>query len=241
MALMKPSTAPVGATNVQQEPLDIPTRQEQEYDSRQLRAAEPQNTSLPATATTSSGMGMSINQFISEAAEAGFAGLHIDWTSFPTIKLDTDGMFKTSDDQIVGKEFIFRSLGSREQYVYRGTKFVNNKPDTLVAFSYDKIVAGDGRTLEEVFNAWVSEGRTVEPVKTYLELMAETSDGMITTLQIPPTSRGRFTGAVAVAAMKRRTTPADVLANSNFRAYVGNKIQSDSSSSFFPWMFEYVG
>lgn len=176
-------------------------------------------------------------------ADAGFSGLQIDWTSFPTIVLD-GGEFGTSDGHPLNPpnaEFHVRLQQSRKRYVYRTN--VENDDDAELAYSYDPSeISNPESEVAKKMAAWTDEGLTWS-VKEYIEVVAIVEDeglptlnGQMVLLQIPPTSTGRFSGYLTANAMAKGLQPSQYLT----RVFRGEKVVK-AKKPFFPWAFGYAG
>ena len=173
---------------------------------------------------------------VQDLAEAGFEGLEIDWTSFPTISLKTEGVFVDIEGQDYGTSFDCRIMGSKKRYVYRAVPVQDNKRD--VAFSYDKETTHNGKAVAEVMAEWKALGKHIEE-KEYLEVMlemvapGESYDGEYRLVSISPTSKGRFSKHAMVAHARGNGDPSAVVT----RISVGPKV-TKVQNPFYPFHFE---
>ncbi len=198
------------------------------------KTAVANTTSAPPTVVSVQG------DVATKMAAAGFSGLHIDWTSFPTIVLD-QGVFGTSDGNSLDiSSFTARLLQSRKRYVYRTN--VANDDDTELAYTYDPSeMDNPDSELSQKIAKWGEDGIEFS-VKEYIEAVATVEDdecplnGQMVLLQIPPTSTGRFSGYVTANTMTKGKLPSEYLT----RFFKGEKV-TKAKKPFHPWAFEYAG
>lgn len=171
-------------------------------------------------------------------AQNGFEGLAIDWTSFSSISLKTEGRFEDVDGRNYGTEFNCRLRGSKSRWVYRANPVNDNKRD--VAFTYDKVTTQSGVPLQDIFVEWRALGKQIDE-KEYLEVLVEMEapgtsyDGEYRILSVSPTSKGRFSGHAAKAAAKGGGDPGALVT----KVLVGPKVMK-AQNPFWPWHFELV-
>ena len=197
-------------------------------------AAGPE-TSPPAVISAPQGA------VVSQLAAEGFEGLHIDWTSFPTVVLDGNE-FGTADGNSLGvKEITVRLMQTRKRFVLRTE--AASEDDVELAYTYNLAELDDpGSELAQKVKKWQEEGGMSFKVKEYLEVVAmvedsgSTLDQQMVLLQIPPTSTGRFSGYTASNLMVKKQKPGEYLTT----CYVGDKI-TKAVKPFYPWAFKYVG
>ena len=178
-------------------------------------------------------------QVLDQLAEAGFGGLHIDWTSFPTVVLN-QGEFETADGNPLGADSItVRMMQTRNRYVLRTN--VANDDDAELAYTYDlaELTNPESDVAQKVIS-WQKEGLDYK-VKEYIEVVAVVEDAdssldqQMVLLQIPPTSTGRLSGYIASNRMVKKLSAEQYLT----RCYKGEKV-SKAAKPFYPWAFEFI-
>lgn len=174
-------------------------------------------------------------------AESGFSGLHIDWTSFPTVVLD-NGDFCTSDGQTLDtpRSLNVRLMQSRMRYVLRTN--ADDDDDAELAYTYNLAELDDAESdLAQRVTKWKEEDGLDFSVKEYIEALAivveeesSLAEQMVL-LQIPPTSTGRFSGFTTSNLLIKQLEPTGYIT----RCYAGNKV-TKAKKPFVPWAFEFV-
>lgn len=187
-------------------------------------------------------------QAAAQLADDGFEGLRIDGLSFERIKL-SNGVFclSQSGDEI-GKEFQVVLQGSKAVHIIRRS---DAQDEEQVYYSYDAngATTTDGQSADHILEEWIDAGYEPDaktglwPTTTYIEVMAvviemagfEHLEGAIVLLQIPPASRAKFSGYLAVQKATKKLAPSQYVT----RLKVGKTIQKDKNS-YNPWVAEYV-
>ena len=176
-----------------------------------------------------------------ELEAAGFGGLNLGFGAFPTVTLQNDGLFTTSEGRDLGKGFYCTILGSQGKFIYKNG--VQGKEEDFV-YSYDEIHTTDGTQLiEDVLAAWKAKGWTAEKrpyTDVRVQFIAETEDDpdddMYMMLSIPRTSIPKYSGYVAIL-MGSGKHPSSVTTH----VTVGDKV-TRVAYPFSPWGFrEYKG
>lgn len=242
MALKRSNEAERTETEATAEVEETGAEARQEDSAGVLDDAQPEERLEEAVATRDSGSQIAAprRDAVGILAAAGFEGLHIDWTSFPTIVLNGT-QFETSDGNPLGvDEFHARLQQSRKRYVYRTSVAVDD--DAELAYTYDpsELDNSDSELAKKV-EQWKSDGLDFA-VKEYIEAVAVIEDedcnlnGQMVLLQIPPTSTGRFSGFLTANAMSKGKAPQEYLT----RFHRGEKVMK-AKKPFTPWAFSYAG
>lgn len=237
MALSKKNDAETMVEETQETAAEVVTSDALEEPTQELE----QNVNVPATATphappatTGGGNPAVVNQL----AASGFAGLEIDWTSFPTVVLD-QGEFGTSDGNSLNtKEITVRLMQSRKRFVLRTN--AQDDDDAELAYTYDLSELNDPESeLSLKVTKWREEDGLDYTTKEYIEAVAVVEDSdspldqQMVLLQIPPTSVGRFSGFTTQNLLIKREEPSQYLT----RCYAGDKV-TKAKKPFTPWAFE---
>lgn len=177
---------------------------------------------------------------IQEAADEGFEGLQLDFTSFDIVTLNQGEFLLGEKDDALGDHFDVVIMQSRKKYA-----FVSGHPEDQreVKYSYDADAATEDREVMDAIAEWKEDGVSYV-VKEYLEAAAEIVDdgadgennGDWVILQIPPTSKGKFSGYYAKNKAKGRGSMKDYVT----RISKGKKV-TKATNPFTPWAFDYVG
>jgi hypothetical protein len=191
---------------------------------------------------------------IGQAANQGFGGVALGFGSFPLVKLPSEGIFQSSDDEDLGKHIRARLQESRNAYLYKQED--NN--DSPIAYSYDGVnltaYSGDEeyKTVEELRAAWEEEGAEME-VKTYVEVIAIVEvghesfieggevpealsdiEGEPVIFSIAPNSVKAFGGKIATLSWSDTPIQGALM---DFK--VGAK-RKQGGNSYYPWKFKLV-
>lgn len=200
-------------------------------------AASKAVASKPQTSVVSQTQASSV--FLNKLRENGFEGLDIDWTSFPIIVLN-QGEFETSDGNELGNDsFIVRVQRSRKRFVFVTDVDKDHEDDKELAYTYDTAELDDPNSeLAQKVAEWKEEGIGYF-VKEYLEAFALVDDpncrlnGKMVLLQIPPTSKGRFSGFLFEIGMTQGLLPHEI----RMRCTKGEKVKK-AKTPFYPWQFD---
>ena len=204
-------------------------------------AVQTENTGV---ATNAERHASAAEQFTKSMAEQGYEGLAITGMSFDRLKLH-EAKFQLGSEEIsLGEQLDLVVLSTRPIYVVRQ----HSGEGAEMFYSYDKFGAtlSDGTSAQDTLDKWKDEGYGTpdEPldIKEYIEAMSqlknredEYQDHMVS-LSIPPASKARLSGAMAVGLRKFRCDPADLV----IRCSVGKKVGT-GDKAFRPWNFAAIG
>lgn len=179
---------------------------------------------------------------MADMASQGFGGLELDYTSFVGISLDGETFQTSEEDDIDGREgFVVQIQHSRTKYALRSND--GRQEDVEVIYTYEKDEhLTPGSNAFNKLAEWHKEGRDLGEIKEYTEIWALMIDdgslggelvGQLVSLSIPPTSRGRLTGMIAMEQMKNKRGPADY----HIRCTAGKKVKK-ARFPFIPWSFK---
>jgi hypothetical protein len=197
-----------------------------------------------AVVTNTERQASAAKQFTEDMASQGFEGLNITGMSFDRIKLD-EGKFLLGSEEIpLGEEIEVNILSTRNIYIVR--QFAGEGAELF--YSYDKHgkTLSDGTSAQEILDEWLGDGYGTpdEPldIKEYIEAMAQLKnredeyDEHMVSLSIPPASKDRLAGAIAVGVRKNACAPGELI----IKAKVGAKV-GKGEKAFRPWTFTCVG
>lgn len=166
-------------------------------------------------------------------AKLGLSGLHIDFTSFPTIALKNE-VFNTQDHPKFGEEVDFIFLRRKETTLYKGQENRDAEPELV--YSDDGIKSNtDGTAVAEHIKSWEERGwawETTEYIMLMVKVVSGPHAGKLCMMQIPPMSRGRFDGYLVELAMEG-LNPHKVITKARVGAQIGSGIRA-----FNPWLFD---
>lgn len=183
-------------------------------------------------------------QFTQDMAAQGYEGLAITGMSFDRLKLHEAKFQLGSEETSLGEQIDVVVLSTRPIYVVR--QYVGEGAEMF--YSYDKFgkTLSDGTSAQDTLDKWLDEGYGTEDapldIKEYIEAMSqlvnrddEYQDHMVS-LSIPPASKARLAGAMAVGLRKFQCAPADLV----IRCSVGKKVGT-GDKAFRPWNFTALG
>lgn len=183
-------------------------------------------------------------QFTKSMAEQGYEGLAITGMSFDRLKLHEAKFQLGSEEVSLGEVLDLVVLSTRNIYVVR--QFAGEGAEMF--YSYDKFgkTLSDGTSAQDTLDKWKDDGYGTETdpldIKEYIEAMSqlknrddEYMDHMVS-LSIPPASKARLAGAMAVGLRKFKCDPADLV----IRCSVGKKVGT-GDKAFRPWNFTAIG
>lgn len=183
-------------------------------------------------------------QFTKSMAEQGYEGLTITGMSFDRLKLHEAKFQLGSEEVSLGEVLDLVVLSTRNIYVVR--QFAGEGAEMF--YSYDKFgkTLSDGTSAQDTLDKWKDDGYGTETdpldIKEYIEAMSqlknrddEYMDHMVS-LSIPPASKARLAGAMAVGLRKFKCDPADLV----IRCSVGKKVGT-GDKAFRPWNFTAIG
>ena len=219
-------------------------------------AEEPKEQPAQATtstaitqATTSTGVapssrvqGAFLAQIMEDLREEGFEGTELDYSSFLNITLNKQ--IETSEGQeLPNTGFLVRLASSRTKYCFRNNNPVEDEVE--VAYSYDREAHKDPESqVAKKIAEWKEQGLDLGDVKEYVEVLAVMLDdkvegdaagelnGKLITVQVAPTSKGRWSGYVAQLKMAGVKNVSDV----KTLVRRGKKVES-GKFPFYPWDF----
>ncbi len=247
MALKRTNAAEVIDQPAQEEEVTTPVtdtaEQDDGSDAIDPTPAQPSTASTavaPAQSTAVSTHSVSGN-FLAKLREEGFEGLDIDWTSFPIVVLN-QGEFETGDGNPLGvTSFTVRVQKSRKRYVFVTDVDKDHEDDKELAYTYDTAELNNPSSdLAKKVKEWEDAG-VGHYVKEYLEAFVLVDDpncrlnGRMVLLQIPPTSKGRFSGFLFEIGMTQNLMPHQIL----MRCSKGDKVKK-AKNPFTPWQFDQV-
>lgn len=201
-------------------------------------------TESTAVATNAERHATAAEQFTQDMAAQGYEGLAITGMSFDRLKLH-EAKFQLGSEEIsLGEVIDLVVLSTRNIYVVR--QFAGEGAEMF--YSYDKHgrTLSDGTSAQDTLDKWKDDGYGTpdEPldIKEYIEAMSqlknrddEYNDHMVS-LSIPPASKARLAGAMAVGIRKHQCAPGDLV----IRCSVGKKVGT-GDKAFRPWNFTAIG
>lgn len=183
-------------------------------------------------------------QFTKSMADQGYEGLAITGMSFDRLKLHEAKFQLGSEEVSLGEVLDLVVLSTRNIYVVR--QFAGEGAEMF--YSYDKFgkTLSDGTSAQDTLDKWKDDGYGTDTdpldIKEYIEAMSqlknredEYMDHMVS-LSIPPASKARLAGAMAVGLRKFKCDPADLV----IRCSVGKKVGT-GEKAFRPWNFTAIG
>ena len=217
--------------------------EEPEAETEPVAEATGTGVAAPAGAdATMPTVAVQQNKALGTLAESGFAGLDIDWTSFPTVVLD-NGEFCTADGtSLETKQILVRLVTSKKRFVLR-TKVAdpeNDEPELAYTYNLAELQDPESELAQKVLK-WKTEDDLDYDIKEYIEAIAVVEDEdsslneQMVLLQIPPTARGKFSGYVASNQLVKKELPGQYIT----RCYAGAKV-TKTKKPFVPWAFEYI-
>jgi hypothetical protein len=211
--------------------------------------AQPSTSTAITQATTSTGVapssrvqGAFLAQIMEDLREEGFEGTELDYSSFLNITLNKQ--IETSEGQeLPNTGFLVRLASSRTKYCFRNNNPVEDEVE--VAYSYDRDAHKDPESqVAKKIAEWKEQGLDLGDVKEYVEVLAVMLDdkvegdaagelnGKLITVQVAPTSKGRWAGYVAQLKMAGVKNVSDV----KTLVRRGKKVES-GKFPFYPWDF----
>lgn len=215
-----------------------------EVKPEEVKQAVAVKTESTAVATNAERQASASEQFTNDMAAQGYEGMTITGMSFDRLKLH-EGRFQLGSEEIsLGEELQLVVLSTRNIYVVR--QFAGEGAEMF--YSYDKQgqTLSDGTSAKDTLDKWKDDGYGTETdpldIKEYIEAMSqlknrndEYNDHMVS-LSIPPTSKARLAGAMAVGIRKFQCPPGDLV----LKCSVGKKIGT-GDKAFRPWNFAAIG
>ena len=257
----KPDAADTAAKTDEVKPDDVKPEPEAKPDAEAAAATEakpevkpevaPEERQAVATRTESTAVATNAErhasaseQFTKSMAEQGYEGLAITGMSFDRLKLH-EAKFQLGSEEIsLGEQLDLVVLSTRPIYVVRQ----HSGEGAEMFYSYDKFGAtlSDGTSAQDTLDKWKDEGYGTpdDPldIKEYIEAMSQLKNredeyqDHMASLSIPPASKARLSGAMAVGLRKFKCDPADLV----IRCSVGKKVGT-GDKAFRPWNFTAIG
>lgn len=211
--------------------------------------AQASTSTAITQATTSTGVapssrvqGAFLAQIMEDLRAEGFEGTELDYSSFLNITLNKQ--IETSEGQeLPNTGFLVRLASSRTKYCFRNNNPVEDEVE--VAYSYDREAHKDPESqVAKKIAEWKEQGLDLGDVKEYVEVLAVMLDdkvegdaagelnGKLITVQVAPTSKGRWAGYVAQLKMAGVKNVSDV----KTLVRRGKKVES-GKFPFYPWDF----
>lgn len=184
-------------------------------------------------------------EIMQSLADEGFEGTELDYSSFLNVTLNKQ--IETSEGhELPNSGFLVRLASARKKYCFRNNNPVEDEVE--VAYSYDINAPQDPESqVAKSIAKWREEGLDLAPgkdgVKEYLEVLAQILDdkiegeqageltGKLITIQIAPTSQGRWAGYLTQLKLAKKQI-------SDVKTLVrrGKKVES-GKFPFYPWDF----
>ena len=201
------------------------------------------------TAVAVHGRSSFFQQILADLAEEGFEGIELDYSSFLNVTLNKQ--IETSEGgELPNAGFKVRLASARKKYCFRNNNPVEDEVE--VAYSYDLNAPNDPESVvAQKIKEWREAGLDLAPgqdgIKVYQEVMAMMIDdgvegeekgqlnGRLITIQVAPTSKGRWAGYLAQLKMQKKQV-SDVIT----LVRRGKKVES-GKFPFYPWDFVNVG
>lgn len=206
-------------------------------------AVATQTTSTSVSTNTSPVKGAFMQEILSGLEEEGFEGTTLDYSSFLNITMNKQ--IETSEGQeLPNTGILVRLAGAKVKWCFRNNNPVEDEVE--VAYSYDENADKDPES--PVFAAiqkWKEEGLELGDKKKYQEVLAVMLDdafgvetdnkgelnGKLITIQIPPTSQGRWAGYLTQLKMAKKN-----ISDVKTLCRRGKKVES-GKFPFYPWDF----
>lgn len=215
-----------------------------------VKAEEPAASTAVSTqagttaVSTARVQGAFLQQILADLAAEGFEDTKLDYSSFLNITLNKQ--IETSEGhELPNTGFLVRLASARTKYCFRNNNPVENEVE--VAYSYDRNAAEDKESpVYAAIQKWKEEGLDLDSVKEYKEVLAVMLDdafgvdtenkgelnGKLITIQVAPTSQGRWAGYLTQLKMAGRKNISDV----QTLVRRGKKVES-GQFPFYPWDF----
>lgn len=186
-----------------------------------------------------------LKQIMDSLAEEGFEGTELDYSSFLNVTLNKQ-IESSEGHELPNSGFLVRLASARKKYCFRNNNPVEDEVE--VAYSYDIDAPNDPESpVAKAIAKWKEEGLDLAPgkdgVKEYLEVLAQILDDKVEgekagelnfkliTIQIPPTSQGRWAGYLTQLKLAKQNI-SDVVT----LVRRGKKVES-GKFPFYPWDF----
>lgn len=214
-------------------------------------ALKPDNT---AVTTVSEQKKSAMQSFTADAAAQGFEGLTLTGMSFDRLKLNDKHFQLGIDETNVGIKLLFALLATRNVYIIR--QFDGKGAELFYSYDKEGRTNTDGTSAQETLDKWAEDGYGGDPasgnaplsVKEYIEATVQLKnrddehDEAVVMMSIPPASKQKLGGAVAVGQMKfsKQLGRQPGIGEMLYEASVGPKVGS-GEEAFNPWVFKAVG
>ncbi len=232
---------------------DAPEEEEQlaeQPPAVQNAAASTQGNTQQVAVPSATGSAVSVaekrsalmTQIISQLAEEGFEGTELDYSSFLNITLNKQ--IETSEGtELPNSGFLVRLAGSRLKYCFRNNNPVEDEVEVAYSYIKDDHLNPESEVAQKIAK-WKEEGLELADVKVYTEVLAVMLDdkldgdqagelnGRLVTIQVAPTSRGRWAGYLAQLKMNNVKDVSGVAT----LVRRGKKVES-GKFPFYPWDF----
>lgn len=232
---------------------DVPEEEEQPAEQPpavQNAAASTQGNTQQVAVPSATGSAVSVaekrsalmTQIISQLAEEGFEGTELDYSSFLNITLNKQ--IETSEGtELPNSGFLVRLAGSRLKYCFRNNNPVEDEVEVAYSYIKDDHLNPESEVAQKIAK-WKEEGLELADVKVYTEVLAVMLDdkldgeqagelnGRLVTIQVAPTSRGRWAGYLAQLKMNNVKDVSGV----STLVRRGKKVES-GKFPFYPWDF----
>ena len=240
-AVVEPEPEPEAAADAAAATAQPEAKPEVVPEEKKEVAARTEST---AVVTNAERQASASEQFTNDMAAQGYEGMAITGMSFDRLKLH-EGRFQLGSEEIsLGEELQLVVLSTRNIYVVR--QYPGEGAEMFYSYSKQGLTLSDGTSAKDTLDKWLDEGYGTpdEPldIKEYIEAMSqlknredEYNDHMVS-LSIPPTSKARLAGAMAVGLRKFGCPPGDLV----LKCSVGKKIGT-GDKAFRPWNFSAVG
>ena len=232
---------------------EVPEEEEQlaeQPPAVQNAAASTQGNTQQVAVPSATGSAVSVaekrsalmTQIISQLAEEGFEGTELDYSSFLNITLNKQ--IETSEGtELPNSGFLVRLAGSRLKYCFRNNNPVEDEVEVAYSYIKDDHLNPESEVAQKIAK-WKEEGLELADVKVYTEVLAVMLDdkldgdqagelnGRLVTIQVAPTSRGRWAGYLAQLKMNNVKDVSGVAT----LVRRGKKVES-GKFPFYPWDF----
>ena len=192
--------------------------------------------------STSRVKGAFLEQIIADLNAEGFEGVELDYSSFLNVVLNKN--IETSEGhELPSSGFLVRLAGCRPKFCFRNDNPVEDEVE--VAYSYDRKADEDPASpVYAKIQEWKEQGLKLADVKEYQEVLAIMLDdklegdqagelnGKLITIQVAPTSKGRWSGYLTQLRMAGHPNISGV----KTLVRRGKKVES-GKFPFFPWDF----
>ncbi len=173
-------------------------------------------------------------------ADLGIEDIELDFSSFPTVVLNSGKFEKAKAEFEGGDDFEFVYMKKYKTWLITAAKDRDDENPVLIYSADGKTANKDGRLISEWVADWEADdemtiiGKLSEYVIVMATQVGGDDDGSIIQLQLPPTSIHPFNGYLVTLAMAKKNPMATVT-----RASIGAKL-GKGTRSWNPWKFTCV-